>query len=143
MAPKAEKSIAGTPNRTLCIARPAKYAPINPRPKPAQASTAPSRMTKVSTRLCVAPSAMRTATLAPVSHGLLSADGRLLVVLAPLDSWFWVPGILDTNTGRIMRLPTDQASHTRALSWTPDGQIAEVRESVRSTLWRFQPVGNR
>ena len=81
--------------------------------------------------------------LAPVSHGLLSANGRLLVVLAPLDSWFWVPGILDTNTGRITRLPTDQASHTRALSWTPDGQVVEVRESVRSTLWRFQPVGNR
>jgi Tol biopolymer transport system component len=81
--------------------------------------------------------------LAPVSPGLLSADGRLLVVLAPLDSWFWVPGILDTNTGRITRLPTDQASHTRALNWTPDGQIVEVRESVRSTLWRFQPMENR
>jgi eukaryotic-like serine/threonine-protein kinase len=78
--------------------------------------------------------------LAPVSYGLLRADGRLLVVLAPLDSWFFVPGILDTNTGRITRLPTDQLSHTRALSWTPDGQIVEVRESVRSTLWRFQPV---
>ena len=81
--------------------------------------------------------------LAPVRRGVLRADGHLLVVLAPLDSWFWVPGILDTNTGRITRLPTDQVSHTRGLSWTPDGQIAEVRESVRSTLWRFQPVGNR
>ncbi len=81
--------------------------------------------------------------LAPVSRGLLRGDGRLLVVLAPLDSWFFVPGILDTNTGRITRLPTDQASHTRDLSWTSDGRIVEVRESVRSTLWRFQPVGNR
>ena len=81
--------------------------------------------------------------LAPVWHGLLRADGRLLVVLAPFDSWFWVPGILDTNTGRITRLPTDQASHTRGLSWTPDGQILEVRESVRSTMWRFQPEANR
>jgi hypothetical protein len=79
--------------------------------------------------------------LAPESRGFLRADGRLLAVLAPLDSWFNVPGILDTNTGRITRLPTDQLSHTRALSWTPDGQIVEVRESVRSTLWRFQPVG--
>jgi len=81
--------------------------------------------------------------LAPVFRGLLRTDGRLLVVLAPLDSWFFVPGILDTNTGRITRLPTDQASHTRGLSWTPDGRIVEVRESVRSALWRFQPVGNR
>jgi len=81
--------------------------------------------------------------LAPESHGSLRTDGRLLVVLAPLDSWFFVPGILDTNTGRITRLATDQLSHTRDLSWTPDGQIVEVRESVRSTLWRFQPVGNR
>jgi WD40 repeat protein len=81
--------------------------------------------------------------LAPRFRSSLRADGRLLVVLAPLDSWFFVPGILDTNTGRITRLPTDQLSHTRELSWTPDGQIVEVRESVRSTLWRFQPVGNR
>jgi predicted Ser/Thr protein kinase len=81
--------------------------------------------------------------LAPVSRGLLRADGRLLVVLAPLDSWFFVPGILDTNTGRITHLPTDPASHTRDLSWTSDGRIVEVRESFRSTLWRFQPVGNR
>jgi hypothetical protein len=81
--------------------------------------------------------------LAPVSRGLLNGDGRLLVVLAPLDSWFFVPGILDTNTGRITRLPTDQTSHTRDLSWTSDGRIVEVRESVRSTLWRFQPVGTR
>jgi len=80
--------------------------------------------------------------LAPEFGGFLRADGRLLVVLAPLDSWFFVPGILDTNTGRITRLPTDQLSHTRDLSWTSDGQIVEVRESVRSTLWRFQPVGN-
>ena len=81
--------------------------------------------------------------LAPVVPGLLRADGRLLVVLAPLDSWFFVPGILDIGTGRITRLSTDQASHTRSLSWTPDGRILEVRENVRSTLWRFQPVGNR
>ena len=83
--------------------------------------------------------------LAPVFNGLLRADGRLLVVLAPLDSWFFVPGILDTRTGRITRLPTDQAgSHTRSLNWTPDGRILEVRESVRSTTsWRFQPVENR
>ena len=78
--------------------------------------------------------------VAPGSRGFLKADGRLLVVLAPPDSWFFVPGILDTNTGRITRLPTDGASHTRGLSWTPDGQIVEIRESVRSTLWRFQPV---
>ncbi len=81
--------------------------------------------------------------LAPLPRGLLKADGRLLVILAPLDSWFFVPGILDTNTGRITRLPTDRTSHTRGLSWTSDGQVVEVRESVRSTLWRFQPVGNR
>jgi hypothetical protein len=81
--------------------------------------------------------------LAPDTGGSLRADGRLLVVLAPLDSWFFVPGILDTNTGRITRLPTDQLSHTRGLSWTSDGQIVEARESVRSTLWRFQPVRNR
>jgi len=81
--------------------------------------------------------------LAPGAFGGLRADGRLLMPLFPPDSWFWVPGILDTNTGRITRLPTDQGSNTNALSWTRDGQIVEVRQRFRSTLWRFQPVGNR
>jgi len=79
--------------------------------------------------------------LAPGAFGGLRADGRLLMPLFPPDSWFWVPGILDTNTGRLTRLPTDQGSNTNALSWTRDGQIVEIRQRFRSTLWRFRPAG--
>jgi len=73
--------------------------------------------------------------------GGLRADGRLLVILAPVDSWSWVPGILDIHTGRITRLPWDQMCNTFCLNWMPDGQIVEIRQRFRSTLWRFQPAG--
>jgi hypothetical protein len=73
--------------------------------------------------------------------GNLNAEGRLLVGLSPLDSWFFVPGVVDINTGRITRLPTDEMSSTNSLSWTADGQIVEIRQRFRSALWRFQAVG--
>jgi len=72
--------------------------------------------------------------------GSLGADGRLLVSLYLLDSWFFAPAILDTNTGHVTRIPIDQVSNTSSLSWTRDGRILELRERFRSTLWRFQPA---
>jgi hypothetical protein len=68
--------------------------------------------------------------LAPLASnpGALSADGRLLMLLAPPDTWFFVPGIIDTNTGHLTRIRTE-------------GQIVGLRGRYLSTLWRFQPVG--
>jgi hypothetical protein len=70
----------------------------------------------------------------------LRADGRLLVSLDSPDTWWFVPGILDTNTGRLTRFPSDQMSNANYLSWTPDGQIVGLRGRLLSTLWRFQRV---
>ena len=79
--------------------------------------------------------------LAPpgVNPGTLRADGRLLVLLTPPDSWFLVAGILDTRTGHVSRFP--QLSNVAGLSWTSDGQIAGIARRPISTLWRFQAVG--
>ena len=74
--------------------------------------------------------------------GGLRADGRWLVILAPVDSWSWVPAILDIHTGRIARLPRDPMCNTISLNWSPDGQIVEIRQRFRSALWRFQKTGN-
>jgi len=43
----------------------------------------------------------------------LSADGRLLAPLAPRDSWFNPPGVIDTATGRITRIPSDDRGDYR------------------------------
>jgi hypothetical protein len=61
----------------------------------------------------------------------------LLVPL--LDSWFNRPGVLDMNTGRVTRLPSDDASDYHAMSWLPDGRIMALHIGLRSTIWKFQP----
>ena len=80
--------------------------------------------------------------LAPLdtNPGALNADGRLLVQLTPPDTWFFVPGILDTNTGHLSRMRAEQMSNASSLSWTRDGRIVGLRTRYFATLWRFQPV---
>ncbi len=82
-----------------------------------------------------------SAPLAPpgVNPGTLRADGRLLVLLTPPDSWFLIAGILDTKTGHLNQLR--QLGNVAGLSWTSDGQIVGIVRRPISTLWRFQAVG--
>ena len=75
-----------------------------------------------------------------LSQAALSTDGRLLLSLQPRDSWFNPPGLLDTATGRITRLPSDDSSDYHAMAWLPDGQIAALHYGLNATLWRFQPT---
>ncbi len=74
-----------------------------------------------------------------LSPSSLNADGRLLFPLQPLDSWFSPIGLVDTATGRVTRLATDDVSDYHSLAWLPDGRILALRVGLRSTLWRFQP----
>jgi eukaryotic-like serine/threonine-protein kinase len=78
----------------------------------------------------------------PLETGAFSADGRLLLPLQPLDSWFNAPGLLDTATGRLTRLPSDEVSDWHSMAWLPDGQIMALHVGLRSTLWRFQPAAS-
>jgi eukaryotic-like serine/threonine-protein kinase len=77
----------------------------------------------------------------PASPNSLSEDGRLLVPLGPRDSWFNPPAVIDTNTGRITRIPPDGQSDYHSMGWTKDGQVMATRTGVRAALWKFQPVG--
>lgn len=79
-------------------------------------------------------------TRSPLSTSGLSADGRLLVPLAPPDSWFNPPAVIDTATGRITRIPSDNQSDYRSMGWTKDGQVIALKNGLRATLWKFQPV---
>ena len=74
-----------------------------------------------------------------LSPNSLSADGRLLFPLQPRDSWFNPPGLIDTATGRVMRIASDDVSDYHSMAWLPDGRILALRIGLRSTLWRFHP----
>jgi len=52
----------------------------------------------------------------PLSPNALSTDGRLLHALGESDSWFNAPGLLDTATGRITRLASDDASDYHSMA---------------------------
>jgi hypothetical protein len=66
----------------------------------------------------------------------------LLTPLAPRDSWFNPPAIIDIATGRIVRIPTDHQSDYRSMAWTPSGQVIALMNGLRATLWRFQPLSH-
>jgi hypothetical protein len=74
-----------------------------------------------------------------LSPNSLSADGRLLFPLQPLDSWFSPIGLIDGATGRVTRLATDDVSDYHSMAWLPDGRILALRVGLRSSLWKFQP----
>jgi Tol biopolymer transport system component len=78
---------------------------------------------------------------ATVNPGGLSADGRLLWPLAPVDSWFTVPGIIDINTGRITRIRADPIRDASVVTWTADGRLVGIDRRPLSALWQFEPAG--
>lgn len=83
-----------------------------------------------------------SSSVAPLalSPNALNADGRLLMPLVPRDSWFNPAGMIDTGTGRITRIPSDNLSDYQSVGWTPDGQVMALKIGLRATLWKFQPV---
>jgi hypothetical protein len=72
-----------------------------------------------------------------VARSSTLSEGRLLVSLAPKDSWFNVPGIVDTKTGKITRLPSPPITNSDVQNWTPDRRIVELREGLRAAIWKF------
>ena len=73
-----------------------------------------------------------------LSPNALRSDGRLLAPLAPRDSWFDPPGIVDTANGRITRIPSDNTSDYHSMAWLPDGQIVALKIGLRATIWKFK-----
>ena len=77
-----------------------------------------------------------------LSTNSLNGDGRLLAPLAPLDSWFNPPGVIDTGTGKITRIPSENLGDYRSLGWTRDGQVIALKNGLRATVWKFQPAAH-
>jgi eukaryotic-like serine/threonine-protein kinase len=77
----------------------------------------------------------------PLESAGITKDGRMIAQLASLDSWYFVPGLIDLETGKTTRIAVDFLGDYLSLAWTSGGWIvAEVNE-FRSSLWRFRPEG--
>ncbi len=79
-------------------------------------------------------------SLAPnqLSPNAMRADGRLLTSLLPRDSWFNLPAVVDTSTGRVTQIPSENRSDYQSVGWTPDGQVMALKIGLRATLWKFE-----
>jgi hypothetical protein len=83
-----------------------------------------------------------TDEVAPIvlSPSALNADGRLLTTLLLPDAWFNPPGMIDTVTGRVTRIPSDNLSDYESIGWTQAGQVMALKIGLRATIWKFQPI---
>ena len=77
-------------------------------------------------------------TFDPLNSQEISRDGRLIVPLASLDDWYFVPGMIDLATGRAIRIPTDSLGDVHAMAWAPDGQVVVQSNELRSVIWKFR-----
>jgi WD40 repeat protein len=74
-----------------------------------------------------------------LSPNALSSDGHLLAPLSPRDSWFNHPVIIDTASGRITRIPSDNLSDYHSMAWLPDGRVLALQIGLRAKIWKFTP----
>ena len=86
----------------------------------------------------------------PVSGGddlgptAVNKDGKILLQVATGSSWFWPAGVLDPRTGKVDVLGVGYPADMPGPGWTRDGKkIVAVALSLRSSLWRFRPAGDR
>jgi hypothetical protein len=80
-------------------------------------------------------------TFDALASAAVGRDGRMVAPLASLDSWFFVPGIVDLKTGAMTRISVDHLGDYHSAVWTSDGQIVAAANELRSSIWRFRPKG--
>jgi hypothetical protein len=59
----------------------------------------------------------------PLSPNAIGSDGRIAVSVAPPDSWFYEPGVLDPSTGVVTRIRVPQTADYFVVGWGAKGQI--------------------
>jgi hypothetical protein len=80
-------------------------------------------------------------TFHPVNSAAISREGRLLVPLTSLDSWFFVPGMIDLTTGRMTRIAVDHFGDYHSMAWMPNGEPVAVVTAFHSSIWKFTREG--
>jgi eukaryotic-like serine/threonine-protein kinase len=76
----------------------------------------------------------------PVGPSAVNKDGKAVVGIAPLDSWFFRPAVLDLATGELRRIPLDYAGDIAIPGWGSDGRILATATPMRAHIWRFRPL---
>ena len=79
----------------------------------------------------------------PISPNAVGKDGRIVLSIAPPDSWFFGVGILDARSGKWERVPVNVTGDFIAPGWLDDGRILSSAWPLRATLWRFHVAANR
>ncbi|MCE7959280.1 MAG: hypothetical protein DYH06_15270, partial [Acidobacteria bacterium ACB2] len=74
----------------------------------------------------------------PVSGRAVGPDGRILVTLAPAETGYWTPGILDPATAEVKRVPLRYEGDVLAASWSAAGEVLAMGVGQKGELWRFQ-----
>jgi len=87
----------------------------------------------------IAPAGPFRLTFHPLASAGIAQDGRMVAPLASLDSWFFVPGVLDLETGKMTRIPVDQPGDYQFMGYTPGGQMVAVATEIHQSIWRFRP----
>jgi hypothetical protein len=75
---------------------------------------------------------------AAMESGAINKDGMLLLGLAPPDSWFIEPAVIDFKSGHATMIPIDVQGDTFRMEWAADGQVLAAVAGVRASLWKFQ-----
>jgi hypothetical protein len=75
--------------------------------------------------------------------GAVSQDGRVLIEASPVDSWFSLPAVLDSHSGKVTRIPVTFGGDFHAIQWTGDGRVFALASALHNSLWRFQPEARK
>lgn len=79
--------------------------------------------------------------LAPLPVGNpIDNNGRLIVTLAPPDSWHWGPGVLDPVTGELKAISLRYAGSLNHFSWEDSQHLIAGAGRDRGSLWCFRPA---
>ncbi|MBZ5582276.1 MAG: protein kinase [Acidobacteriia bacterium] len=84
----------------------------------------------------------KSSHLAPsyvLSPGSIHQDGRMLLSLLPVDSWFNPIGVMNLATGLITRQLADNQNDFHTMAWTRDGRIVALKTGLRAAIWKFTP----
>jgi len=73
-----------------------------------------------------------------LSPNAVHRDGRILVGVQSLGSWWDEVAILDPQTGKLQKLDIPYAGDVDYPGWTGDGRIMAQGFPMRASLWRFR-----
>jgi hypothetical protein len=65
-------------------------------------------------------------------------DGRIVVIVEALDSWWAEVGVLDPRTGKLQKLTVPYSGDLIDAGWTPDGRILAAGLRMQASLWRYR-----